>query len=314
MDIRPNDPVDAGRIVELLNEAWAEARGLPRVVAWPVERPPLTGADILAARERTLDEFVIERDGKLVSCAAVAPIGEDKGVVAWFATHPQYRRQGLASQCLTQALNFLRDQGVAQVHFDSIVDSRVTSACGFLEAQGFEVRDPEHQNIVMQIDMDGYEITPIVLAEDYRIESLRPEWIPEYLAAKDRVFGGVSAPDWFEKTFSHRWDFEWDGWMTLWKGDTMIGMSGADLFRDPAHPDQYCGAQVEFVGVEEGHRGLQLGKMLVCSCLNYIKERDVQPCQLITQIFRTPAVTLYLRLGFRHVRENRTYQRSLSPS
>ena len=300
----------ASAIAELLNAAHAEARALPRVVAWPVEKPPLTEADIAAAREHTPDEFLCERDGVPISGVAVNPSADRPGFLAWFATHPDHRRQGLASDCLQRGLDLLSSRGVTQVQTGHFIDSRVTSACAFLEHHGFTVRDPEHQNIVMQIDMDQYQPEPIVLPEGYHIETLRPEWIPQYLEAKDRVFGGTTAGDWFEKTFSHRWDFEWDGWMTLWRGDEMIGMSGADLFRDPAHPERYCGAQIEYVGVVEGHRGLRLGEMIVRACLDYIKERGV-PCQLITQIFRTPAVALYEKLGFRHMRQNRTYERTL---
>ena len=190
------------------------------------------------------------------------------------------------------------------------MDSRVGSACGFLEANGLTVRDPQGHNIVMQIDMSQYEPVPIVLPPDYRLEVLTPERVPLWLEAKDRVFGGATPCDWFEKTFSHRWDFEWDGWLTLWHDGEIIGLSSADMFRDPAHHDHYCGAQIEYVGVLESHRGRQLGKLIVCACLNHIKERGV-PCQLITQPFRIPAITLYQRLGFRHVRENRTYEMTL---
>lgn len=297
-------------VADLLNAACAEARALPRLVAWPAERPLLTADDIIKAREHTPDEFLLERDGHVVSGVAVNPGRDGTGYLAFFATHPDYRRQGLASECLQRALDFLKSRGAAKVQTSPFVDSRLTAACAFLEHHGFVVHDPDHQNMVMQIDMSSYEPEPIALPEGYRIEALRPEWVPQYLQVKDRVFGGTSPDDWFEKTFSHRWDFEWDGWMTLWQGDEMIGISGADLFRDPAHPECYSGAQIEYVGVVDGHRGLRLGEIIVRACLDYIKARDL-PCQLITQRFRVPAVTLYEKLGFRFQRENRTYEKPL---
>jgi len=295
-------------VAKLLNAAWAEAAALPRVVAWPVELPPLTGHDAQARREQGWlgkGLFTAERNGKLVSLVDVTCAGET-GQIGWFGTHPDRRRQGLASDCLRRGLEYLKAKGAKCLQTEGFIDSRARSACGFLEAHGLTVREPQQQNVVMQIDMDSYEPVPIVLPTDYRIETLRPEWMPLWLQTKDRVFGGNTAPDWFEKTFSHRADFEWHGWMTLWRGDEMIGLSGADLFRDPAS-GTYSGAQIEYVGVVEGHRGLRLGEMIVCACLNYIKARGI-PCQLITQRFRIPAVTLYERLGFRHVRENRVYE------
>ena len=304
--------VSPAAIASLLNAAWAEAAALPRVVAWPVELPLLTEQDVLARREQGwLGEGLCtsEDDGEPVSLVDVSYSGE-VGQIGWFGTSPALRRRGLASDCLRRGLQYLKAHGVKRVRTEGFVDSRVASACGFLEAHGLTVRDPQQQNIVMQIDMDQYKPVPIVLPPDYRLEVLRPEGVPLWLEAKDRVFGGATPSDWFEKTFGYRWDFEWDGWLTLWRGDEIIGLSGADLFRDPAHPESYCGSQIEYVGVLEGHRGLQLGKLIVCACLNHIKERGV-PCQLITQRFRVPAVTLYERLGFRHVRENRVYEMTL---
>jgi ribosomal protein S18 acetylase RimI-like enzyme len=301
---------DCLAIAELINAATAEARALPRLVAWPVELPLLTPEDSERRRaEGWLGAglFTAERDGRLVSLVDVRAL-EDKGQIGWFATHPDYRRLGLATECFQRACEYLRAAGVTSLQTEGFVDSRVVSACGFLEASGLTVRAPQQQNIVMQIDMDAYEPVSIVLPADFRIESLRPEWVPQWLQTKDRVFGGSTPADWFEKTFSHRWDFEYEGWMTLWRGDEMIGISGTDLFRDPEHRENYSGCQIEYVGVVEGHRGLRLGEMLVCSCLNYAKALKVKPCQLITQIFRVPAVTLYERLGFRHVREIRVYE------
>ena len=304
--------VNAAAIADLLNVSWAEAAALPRVVAPPVEMQPWTPEKASSVLEAASDGvFTFERDGLPVSLLMATADADGLGHLSCLATHPAYRRQGMATDCLRRALSFLRNHGVTRVETGYFTDSRVTSACAFLEANSFTIRDPEHQNIVMQIDMSQYEPVPVSVPEGFRIEILRPDTIPQYLEAKDRVFGGTTAPDWFAKTFSHRWDFEWEGWQTLWHGEEMIGMSGADLFRDPEHPEAYSGAQIEYVGVMEGFRGLHLGEKLVRSCLNYIKVQEVKPCQLITQPFRVPAVTLYQRLGFRHVRENRTYEMKL---
>jgi ribosomal protein S18 acetylase RimI-like enzyme len=304
--------VTAAAVAELLNVSWAEAAALPRVVAPPVEMQRWTPDKASSILEAAADGvFAVEREGLPVSLLMATADADGLGHLSCLATHPDHRRQGLATDCLSRALSFLKRQGVTRIETGYFTDSRVASACSFWEARGFSVRDAEHQNIVMQIDMDLYEPVPISLPEGFRIETLRPEMIPQYLQAKDRVFGGTTAPDWFEKTFSHRWDFDWDGWKTLWHRDEMIGMSGADLFRDPDNLETYSGAQIEYVGVAEGFRGLRLGEMIVRACLNHIKAREVKPCQLITQPFRVPAITLYQRLGFRHVRENRTYEMKL---
>lgn len=305
--------VDDAAVAELLNAAWAEARLLPRVVPQPIEIPPLTAQDVAKRREHGwLGEglSIRERDGKLTALVD-ARVTSEMGQIGWFGTHPDYRGQGLATECLQQALGYLAAHGMQFVQTASFVDSRVTSVCDFLEANGLAVRDPEHQNIIMQIDMGTYQALPVTLPEGYSIEPLQMTQLDEWMAVKNRIFGTQGGPEWFMNSFGSRWDFEPQGWLVLRHGETLIGMAGADLHRDPALPECYRGCQIEYVGVCEEHRGHRLGEMLVVSCLNYAKALGVQPLQLATQYFRVPAVRLYERLGFRIVRENRVYEMNL---
>jgi ribosomal protein S18 acetylase RimI-like enzyme len=65
------------------------------------------------------------------------------------------------------------------------------------------------------------------------------------------------------------------------------------------------------VGVLEEERGRKLGEALMVACLNYLKERAVEPNCIVTQYAREPAVELYKKLGYRFVREWRTYVKAL---
>jgi ribosomal protein S18 acetylase RimI-like enzyme len=304
----------AAAIADLLNAAYAKARALPRVVPQPFEMPVLTEADIAAG---LLDEqdrrglFTVEQRGRVVALVFVRPYMQTDAEIVAFATHPDCRRQGLGSKCLQDALQYLREGGRKCMQTSTFIDSRVTSACTFLEHHGFTVRNPDGQNIVMQFDMDRYEPQPVELPDGYRIASLRLDRLQDWIAVKDGVFESTTTPDWFMTTFGNRPDFDPTGWHILYCGDEPVGIAGADLFRDPARPQHYSGCQIEYVGVLDTHRGKRLGEMLMRTCLNYTKHHGVQPCQLITQPFRQGAVPLYEKLGFRLVRENRIYERSL---
>lgn len=300
-------------IALLLNAAYEPLRTLPRVVPQPVEPPIVTQKEITARRaEGWFGDNCITtmRDGKLIALLDFQVKGDQASLGA-FATHPAYQRQGLGSASLTAALEAMRATGAATVRTASFVDSRNLAACACLEKAGFTVHDPEHQNIVLQIDMDRYQPLPIELPPGYRIEALRLEWLEAWMTVKNRVFESSGGPDWFHSVFANRWDFEPQGWHVLFQGDEMIGIAGADLHRDPAHPEAYSGSQIEYVAVYPEHRGLRLGEMLVATCLNHTKRLGVKPCQLITQPFRVAAIKLYERLGFRLVRENRVYERLL---
>lgn len=306
-------PATDDTLAVLLNAAYEPLRTLPRVVPQPVELPVVTQEEIATRRaEGWFGDNCITtiRDGKLIALLDFQVTGDEASLGA-FATHPAYQRQGLGSANLTAALEAMRATGAATVRTASFVDSRNLAACACLEKAGFTVRDPEHQNIVLQIDMDRYQPLPIELPPAYRIEPLRLEWLEAWMTVRNRVFESSGGPDWFHSVFASRWDFEPQGWHVLFHGDEMIGIAGADLHRDPAHPEAYSGSQIEYVAVYSEHRGLRLGEMLVATCLNYTKRLGVKPCQLITQPFRVAAIKLYERLGFRKVRDNRVYERLL---
>lgn len=310
-------PTDPAALANLLNAAYAEARALPRVVPQPQEIPDFTPNWILAQREQAwFGKGLIthEADGELVSLVDVRVEGEE-AQIGCFATHPDHRRHGYASHCLRQALVHARGLGARRARaghvISGLIDSRIASACAFLEHHGFAVRDLSHQNMVLQIDTDGYEPQPVELPEGYELRTLDLNRLDEWLAVRNAVFGPVPEA-WLLNTFVSRWDFDPAGWQIVYCGNEPVGIAGADFHRDPAHPETISGCQIEYVGVREEHRGKRLGELLMYACLNHAQRHQVRPCQLITQRFRTAAVTLYEKLGFRFMRDNHIYEKSLA--
>lgn len=308
-------PSDA-RLAQLLNEAWAEARDLPRVVPVPGELPLLTPAAVREHRAHGwLDPSltVVSGGQQPVMLAEARQLDEQTAQFGWLGTHPAVRRQGLARQAVQFLLEQLRGRGVKQVR-TIMVDSRLGSLCAFWEAMGFAIQDPHGQNIVMKADLIACPPPPLPsLPSPYALRPLQPSDVPAWLEIKNRVFESRSEAGWFEATFSSRWDFDWDGWLVMVREDEMVGIAAADYHRDPARPETVCGAHIEYVGVLPECRGLRLGEALMIGCLQHILKRGLTECTLITQPFRVPAIRLYERLGFRLQRENRVYRRELEP-
>lgn len=302
------------QVAALLNAAWEETRKLPRVVPEKMELAPFTPKDVECRRV----------EGWLNSgCAALADgdtlaalvdirytIGEFASL-GWFGTHPRYRRQGLAQRCMEKAIAPLLEKNVRLIRTEKFVDSRCESACRFLESCGFVHKDPEKSNIVMQMKLSGYKPKPVRLPEGLHLATLKPSQELQWLRVKDEVFGGTSSPDWFRNQFADRWDFDPSGFMVLMHEAEMIGIAAADVYRDEANRRRITGSQIEYVGVIPEYRGKKLGYTLMIACLNHAHRLKATPCQLITQPFRTPAIRLYESLGFRLVRENRTYEKTL---
>lgn len=302
------------QLADLLNAAWQEARDLPRVVAFLNETPVVTREEVAARRAQPVDRhafFTHEVGGVPVSVVEVAVTADATGEIGWCATHPEYRARGHAGRCLDAGLRFLEARGVKTVRTAAFVDSRLATSCRFLEEHGFEWRDGDKQNMVMQVDLAAYEPRPVELPPGYSIVSMTRELVPAWGEVRDGVFGGNTPPGWFEKAFGDRWDFDPSGWFLLDYEGTKVGISAADTFRDPADTSRLTGTQIEWVGVLPTHRGKRLGEALVIHCMNYAKTLNAAPLQLITQPFRVPAVTLYESLGFRIVRHNRTYTLTL---
>lgn len=314
----------------LMEESFREMRVLPRVVPQPAELPAFDERWIESqAHQGWLGEglWLAVHNERLVSFVDIRIHGQ-QAALGYFATHPAHRRLGYASACLNAALQHARACGATQIYTAFFIDSRLKAACRFLEQQGFSVRNPERQNIVMQIDMDRYQPQEIFLPAGFALESLQLEWLPQWMDVKNRVFETNDSVEWFAH-FSQRWDFDPAGWLTLWHYDKeraplakspapaikpqarLVGIAAADFHRDPATPTRICGCQIEYVGVLPEYRGLGLGECLMRACLNYVHQHHVKPCQLITQPFRKAAIGLYEKLGFRVVRENRIYEKCL---
>jgi amino-acid N-acetyltransferase len=110
---------------------------------------PLEEKGVLIKRSREqleleIEQFsVIERDGKIIGCAALYPINQELGELACLAIHPKYTGGGRGDKLLKQITKIANDKNLMQLLV------LTTQSVDWFKERGFdlgEVSDlPEHK-------------------------------------------------------------------------------------------------------------------------------------------------------------------------
>ncbi len=90
-------------------------------------------------------------DGQVVSCAALAPFGPDKGSIGGVIVHPDFQRQGLAKEVLGRIVDLLPAD---QVSFCLI---STPTGVGLYESLGFKVVDEIWRGFAPSFTIDAAE-------------------------------------------------------------------------------------------------------------------------------------------------------------
>ncbi|NLO72797.1 MAG: GNAT family N-acetyltransferase [candidate division WS1 bacterium] len=305
-------------VAHLLNEAYSERWSLPPLNIYGPDWEPVSAEKL----EEEVREGRLAREGlfaategeRLLSLAGGRMVGEGEEralEVMYVATRRERRRQHLAAACLEALETWGREQGAGRARIGR-VDSRLESACAFLEAQGYTCGDHDQMSITMAAEASEYQPLPVELPPGCRLVQFRPGVDEQdWAELRNTVFG---EPEWTPEQFRERFEnqpfFDPRGWVFVENEQgRKIAMSGIVVARDET--ERVTGACVEWVGALPEYRGKKLGQAVVVSCLNFAKQFEPEPLVLITQYFRTPAVGLYKKLGFRVARELRPYEKKL---
>ncbi len=106
--------------------------------------------------------WVAESDGKITGLIVVWFL-VDEAHIATIATHPDYRRQGIASRLLIHALQSLRDEGalssVLEVRASNIIAREMYRQLGFEESgrRPRYYRDNDEDAILMSMNLSNME-------------------------------------------------------------------------------------------------------------------------------------------------------------
>ena len=313
-EIVPYDPGFRSALVAFLNEAYADLRSLRPVGVEGPDYPEFTEAD-LAAREETgavgAGTFLLLEGGEVASAASCGMAG-DPGVIGFVGTALAFRRRGHATKLLARCEGQARAARMTALRTGPFVDSRYQPACELFEHCGFHVRALERSNMTMEIDLDRWEPCEPALPPGYRIVAFREGDEQAWSDLKDGVFGGGPTVEWFRQRFRDQPNFDPEGWLFAEHEGRKVGIAGAIVWFEDAAMTRPNGSLIEWVGLLPEERGKRLGEALMVACLNYLKRRAVVPNCLISQYFREPAVALYRKLGYRVVRECRTYEKRLT--
>lgn len=304
---------EADALSGLINTAYDDWRALERVTAYaPVEPPRLSAEDLWQAVERgdlTPDLSCVLWDGREpVGLVALGINGRSQVArLGWVAVRPDCRRGGLGSELVRYAIAQAQEGGCRCLVTGSTVDSRYQPALGLLEKVGMRWVDRERCNLTLKLDVNAWQPTEPVLPEGFSLRTWQEGDEPVWTELKRATFEDHTPVGYWSSRFGSQLDFDPAGWHFCLHGDKPVGICAAVLTRYP-DSDKLMGCCIEWVGVLADYRGLGLGRAMMTACLNYAYPYRPEPFVLVTQPFRVPAVKLYESLGFRIVREWRTYQ------
>ncbi|MDO5308996.1 MAG: GNAT family N-acetyltransferase [Planctomycetia bacterium] len=102
---------------------------------------------------------VDETNNSVMSCAMIAPIGEDVWEFEKFATRPEYSGRGLGSLCLNECIEYARCNGAKRILI--VTNTKCASAVHLYRKNGFkevpinkEVFPFERGNISFELSLD----------------------------------------------------------------------------------------------------------------------------------------------------------------
>ena len=229
----------------------------------------------------------------------------DHGWIPFFFVRPAYSGQGVATQLLQKALMFLRGCGRKRVFFASYAPNFIVpgidriaypSGAGFLEANGFAV---QYTASAMDLCLVGFR-SPDDVAR--HVEERHEEGYSFRLAQTKDLYPTIQLanehfnPDWGRAIR--------EGVLRNLPPDHISIAERSGEILGFAMFGGYEGVPDRFgpFGVRADQRGKQLGKILLCHCLENMKAKGVHSAWFLWTGETSPAGHLYKRVGFQVTR------------
>jgi mycothiol synthase len=166
---------------------------------------------------------------------------------------------------------------------------------------GERIVGPEHLHMVRA----GLEDLPVVrLPAGYHWKETAQGLREEYLFVMHRSLVAGADDDWFRKVFSQDPEYDPADLFIVRREERPVGAAAAWRL---AWEDRTAGT-VHMVGVDPDCRGEGLGRALVVAVLHRLRQKGFREAHLLTEDFRTAALSLYLSLGFRPVMVHWTHR------
>jgi mycothiol synthase len=244
--------------------------------------------------------------GQLAGYAHLDPTDPVEGPSAELVIHPAYRRQGLGLALVRALVAEAGDRPLRLwAHGDLPGAARLAAKAGFERVRAlWQMRRSLQAHLGRAQLADGVTIRTFVVGQDEdawtrlnaRAFARHPEqgaWTREDLDLRERE-------PWFDP----------DGFFLAERGAKLIGFHwtkihgsgdapGDSDHQGSAHAHEPIG-EVYVVGVDPDERGTGLGRALTLIGLRYLRSRGLFQVMLYVDESNTPAIGLYLSLGFTH--------------
>ena len=233
---------------------------------------PLLRRRVLEEPERNAAYQLLAWDGdQLVGAMLGASRSFGVGRAGWirlFAVHPDYRRQGIASQLLRMLEERMVDDGIRIIHVGNSapnyfwpgLDVRYTAAYCFLERHGFQ-RQGEAVNMCMDLgarDWETHMEEQRLAKQGVQIRRLREE---------DRE----SFRSWLESRWSPAWTREGMDAFDNQPISAFVAVQNGRIRAFAAYNVTMFENSFGPMGTEEELRGLGIGRVLLYRCLQDMK-------------------------------------------
>ncbi len=139
--------------------------------------------------KHVFDGYAIEDQGRMIALVNVSKSApkSKRWVIGNVATHPEYRRKGLARKLVTRAIEYVKEQGGDVCTLE--VRSVNTPAYDLYRSLGFE-----HYDSISELKLEAVPETELIPAEGYSVRPMKlGEWEARYEVARREVPAEVQA-------------------------------------------------------------------------------------------------------------------------
>jgi mycothiol synthase len=239
------------------------------------------------------DLFIAEAAGKVIGHIDVTPELAIGRVVLDCLVHPQHRRKGLAKELSYYAIRRARELGAQVAHVnitqDNVAAKNLLSKLGFGPVRRFlELRLQLSKGRLPDVEQTALLCHHLQCGEEDKLAQIQ------------------------NRSFTDTWGYNPNTTEEILYRVNLSNCSPRDviLASEEDEPIGYCWTtinmeegeskgQIYMLGVDPGHRGRGIGKLLLLAGLSYLKSRGVAVAGLTVDSQNRAACALYESVGFK---------------
>ncbi|MFD1735445.1 GNAT family N-acetyltransferase [Bacillus salitolerans] len=238
----------------------------------------------------------------------------ENGWIPFFFVHPTYQKAGIGSQLICEAIEFLREQGRANVFFASYAPNYILpgidehtypEAYAFLQKHGFQTL---YSPVAMDRNIVGFNIPQSVkelkkqrLEEGYTFEMAMDKDLYEVIQFANVTFN----PDWGRAIREGILQgLPLERILVAREKDKVVGFCIYGGYEGV--PDRFGP-----FGVDPGQQGKGLGKILLNECLHHMRAEGLHGAWFLWTGEKTSAGYLYQKTGFEITRKFHVMKKSI---